>query len=137
MNINFQINVFLNWFLFVCLFTDESGCESDMAEGVEEAESNSGGDATDMLGAAMPCETISPKTVGGLKREFEAYHSTIATTTTTAASTTSPAPSPSQQHQLHPLPINLKSEVSSTLHNSTFLIVRRKHTYIQIYLHNN
>lgn len=88
-----------------------------MAEGVEEAESNSGGDATDMLGAAMPCETISPKTIGGLKREFEAYHSTIATTTSSStSSSTSPAP------PQPPLPINLKSEVSA--HNIHFFIIK-------------
>lgn len=72
-----------------------------MAEGVEEAESNSGGDATAMLGAAMPCETISPTTIGGLKREFAAYHSAIS-----SSLPTTPTP-----HQAHP--INLKSEVSS------------------------
>lgn len=83
------------------LIADESGCESDMAEGVEEAESNSGGDAVAMLGAAMPCETISPTTIGGLKREFEAYHSAISTS----------SPTTPTAHQAHP--INLKSEVSS------------------------
>ncbi|XP_037024714.1 POU domain, class 6, transcription factor 2 isoform X2 [Bradysia coprophila] len=76
--------------------SDESGCESDMAEGVEEAESNSGGDAIAMLGAAMPCETINPN-IGALKREFEAYHSALATSTPVAAVS-----------QIHP--INLKSE---------------------------
>lgn len=69
-----------------------------MAEGVEEAESNSGGDAIAMLGAAMPCETINPN-IGSLKREFEAYHSALATTTPITA-----------VPQIHP--INLKSEVS-------------------------
>lgn len=73
-----------------------------MAEGVEEAESNSGGDATAMLGAAMPCETISPN-IGNLKREFEAYHSSIAS----SSAPTTPIP----QGQ----PINLKSEVSVVL----------------------
>lgn len=71
-----------------------------MAEGVEEAESNSGGDAIAMLGAAMPCETINP--IGALKREFEAYHSALATSTPITA-----------VPQIHP--INLKSEVSSLL----------------------
>ena len=94
--------IIINLCFFFFNILDESGCESDMAEGVEEAESNSGGDAAAMLGAAMPCETISP-TIGGLKREFEAYHSTI-------PSTTSPSTTPIP-HQAHP--INLKSEVST------------------------
>lgn len=88
------------------MIPDESGCESDMAEGVEEAESNSGGDAIAMLGAAMPCETINPN-IGALKREFEAYHSALATSTPIA---TVP--------QIHP--INLKSEVSE---NTSFFFI--------------
>lgn len=51
-----------------------------MAEGIEEAESNSGSGAVDattsMLSAAMPCEIINPN-IGSLKREFESYHNTI------------------------------------------------------------
>lgn len=94
----FVLIIISNRFVFR-LLADESGCESDMAEGVEEAESNSGGDATAMLGAAMPCETMSPN-IGSLKREFEAYHSSIAP----SSAPTTPVP----QGQ----PINLKSEVS-------------------------
>lgn len=80
------------------LLADESGCESDMAEGVDEAESNSGGESTAMLGAVMPCETMSPS-LGSLKREFEAYHSSIM-----PSAPATPIP--------HGQPINLKSEVS-------------------------
>lgn len=95
---NSSLFVYDHVLIFYFIISDESGCESDMAEGVEEAESNSGGDAIAMLGAAMPCETINPN-IGALKREFEAYHSTLATSTPI---TTVP--------QIHP--INLKSEVS-------------------------
>lgn len=71
-----------------------------MAEGVEEAtESNSGGDTTVMLGATMPCETLSP-TLGNIKREFiDNYHTSVRTATPTIPSI------PQSQ------PINLKSEV--------------------------
>lgn len=111
-----------------------------MAEGIEETESNSGstgGDTkTSMLGAAIPCDIISP-VIGSLKREFDSYsHSAItAATKTMSVSPISPSMSPTHQlsennnhqhhhqhhqHSHHHLssqqqPINLKSEVSMKL----------------------
>lgn len=99
---------FLSFLLFSpppgCPYLDESGCESDMAEGIEETESNSGsaaGDAkTSMLGAAIPCDIISPA-IGSLKREFESYHSAIATSKTMSMSPVSASMSPHQTSHIH------------------------------------
>lgn len=105
---------------------DKSGCESDMAEGIEETESNSGSAAgdtkTSMLGATLPCDIMSPA-IGSLKREFDSYHSGIAASKTMSISPVSAPMSPHQapennhhhiqQHlQAQQQPINLKSEVS-------------------------
>jgi hypothetical protein len=58
-------------------FPDESGCESDMAEGIDESENNSNsGEQASMLRAVMPCETLSPN-YGSIKREIES--TTLAT----------------------------------------------------------
>lgn len=85
-----------------------SECESDMAEGIEEAESNSGssgtGDTTtNMLGAAaMPCEIINPS-IGTLKREFDAYKNKITTISksTTSSPSTTPIPHTKEEQQRH------------------------------------
>lgn len=89
--------------------TDESGCETDMAEGIEEAENNSNsgaGDATtSMISAAMPCEIINP-TIGSLKREFDSYHQSLKRSKTSSPSPTPPLATSILRHHHSPDPIN-------------------------------
>lgn len=88
---------------------DESGCETDMAEGIEEAENNSNsgaGDATtSMISAAMPCEIINP-TIGSLKREFDSYHQSLKRSKTSSPSPTPPLTTSILRHHHSPDPIN-------------------------------
>lgn len=42
-----------------------------MAEGIDEAENNSGGEATDMLSAAMPCEANTSSCSDNINPEFK------------------------------------------------------------------
>lgn len=97
--INFFANVIsVHPFFYVRPFGWHSGvesrCPSDMAEGIEEAESNSStvvvaGDAkTSMLGAAIPCDIITTSAIGSLKRDFNTYHhGTIGSAKTSASPT--------------------------------------------------
>jgi len=98
--------------LLLLLIPDESGCESDMAEGIDESEANSNsGEPTSMLRAVMPCETLSPY-YGHIKREIE---------TTTLAANDKNSNSILHHHRHHrasPTAVSLKSGVSET----TFLI---------------
>jgi hypothetical protein len=103
---------FYPFLLFLLLIPDESGCESDMAEGIDESETNSNsGEPTSMLRAVMPCETLSPY-YGHIKREIES---------TTLAANDKNSNSILHHHRHHrasPTAVSLKSGVSENLNFS-------------------